>query len=198
MRGSSGDLRRQDEAGSDFPLRGGGGVCAARAAPLETFFEVFLRRNIENVQEWFSTRRAALGAADLERPAGETPLPPRRDVPCAGCAWQEFIVCAARLSFGVVRELWGFPLGCRRLKCLLSTFLSTSLDDFEALGANFTLLERSWSLLGRIWGGTFGGSGAVLERSWRPSCGNAIFGRFLSRFWCGLGRPRRGGEGSPS
>ena len=57
---------------------------------------------------------AAQGAADLERPAGETPPPPRRDVPCAGCAWQEFIVCAARLSFGVVRELLGFPLGCRR------------------------------------------------------------------------------------
>ena len=37
-----------------------------------------------------------------------------------------------------------------RLKFLLSTFLSTSLDDFEALGANFALLERSWSLLGRI------------------------------------------------
>ena len=43
-----------------------------------------------------------------------------------------------------------------RFKCLFSTFLSTSLDDFEALGANFTLLERSWSLLGRIWGGPGG------------------------------------------
>ena len=40
-----------------------------------------------------------------------------------------------------------------RFKCLFSTFLSTSFDDFEALGANFTLLERSWSLLGRVWGG---------------------------------------------
>ena len=125
-------------------------------------------------------------------------------------------MCAARLSFGVVRELLGFPLGCRRffvgvvgrtsdsrssdlssraaprclfcawvsdlrfkclfstflstslddfealganftrLKFLLSTFLSTSLDDFEALGANFALLERSWSLLERIWEGPGG------------------------------------------
>ena len=148
-----------------------------------------------------------------------------RDVPCAGCAWQEFIVCAARLSFGVVRELLGFPLGCRRFfvgvvgrtsdsrssdlssraaprclfcawvsdlrfKCLFSTFLSTSLDDFEALGANFTLLERSWSLLGRIWGGPggglgglgapFGGSGAVLGPSWPLSSPS-------SQFWLALG-----------
>ena len=73
--------------------------------------------------------------------------------------------------------------------------------------------ERSWSLLGRIWGGPggglgglgapFGGSGAVLERSWavlerswRPSCGNVIFGCFLRRFWGRLGRPR-GGQMEP-
>ena len=93
-----------------------------------------------------------------------------------------------------------------KLQCLFATFLSTSLDDFEALGVNLTLLERSWSLLGRIWGtpgglgAAFGGSGAVLERSWpvlerswRPSCGNVIFERVLVRFWSRPGRPR--GEG---
>ena len=173
-----------------------------------------------------TTRRAvpSAGGGGSRTPCGRAPPPPRRDVPCAGCAWQEFIVCAARLSFGVVRELLGFPLGCRRFfvgvvgrtsdsrssdlssraaprclfcawvsdlrfKCLFSTFLSTSLDDFEALGANFTrlkillspflstslddfeglganftLLERSWSLLGRIWGGP-GPSWALLGRS---------------------------------
>ena len=31
--------------------------------------------------------RASPGAADLERPAGEAPPPPRRDLLCAGCAW---------------------------------------------------------------------------------------------------------------
>ena len=97
-------------------------------------------------------------------PCGRAPPPPSRDLPCAGCAWQAFIVCAARLSSGVVRELLGFRLGCRRLKCLLSTFLSASLDDFEDLGANFALLERSWSFLGRPSGGP-GPSWVLLGRS---------------------------------
>ena len=94
-----------------------------------------------------------------------------------------------------------------RFKCLFSTFLSTSLDDFEALGANFSALGAILEALGAHLGGSggglgglgapFGGSGAVLEpswavleRSWRPSCGNVIFGRFLRRFWGRLGRPR--------
>ena len=47
-------------------------------------------------------------------------------------------------------------------------------------------------------GAPFGGSGAVLERSWRPSCGNVIFGRFLNRFWGRLGRPRGGSNGAQS
>ena len=51
--------------------------------------------------------RAALGAADLERPAGETPPPPGRDVPCAGCVRQLFTWCATRLSSGAVRGLLG-------------------------------------------------------------------------------------------
>ena len=149
--------------------------------------------------------RAAPGAADLERPAGEAPPPPRQG--CSVCRLcQTVLEMWYTMVSEVVRELLGFPLGCRRFfvgvvgrtsdsrssdlssraaprclfcawvsdlrfKCLFSTFLSTSLDDFEALGANFTLLERSWSLLGRIWGGPggglgglgapFGGSGAV-------------------------------------
>ena len=50
---------------------------------------------------------------------------------------------------------------------------------------------------GRESGGVWGGlgapcekSGTVLERSWKPSCGNVIFERFLVRFWGRLGRPR--------
>ena len=74
------------------PIRGrrGGG---ARGAALETycvvFFEMFENPkgcSTRDVHEGFTTRRAALGAADLERPAGETPPPPRRDLPRAGCA----------------------------------------------------------------------------------------------------------------
>ena len=82
-----------------------------------------------------------------------------------------------------------------KLQCLFATFLSTSLDDFEALGANFSALGAILEALGAHLGGSggglgglgapFGGSGAVLERSWavlerswRPSCGNVIFERF--------------------
>ena len=193
---------------------GVGGARAQGGPPLETFFESFFEifEKTRDVHGRSTTRRAALGAADLERPAGETPPPPRRDLPRAGCAWQEFIVRAARLSFGVVRELLGFPLGCRRFfvgvvgrtsdsrssdlssraaprclfcawvsdlrfKCLFSTFLSTSLDDFEALGANFTLLERSWSLLGRIWGGPGGGLGVLGRPLGGPGPSWALLGR---------------------
>ena len=60
------------------------------------------------------------GGGYPERPAGETPPPPRRDLPRAGCAWQECIVCAARLSAGVVRDLLGLPLG-RRGSCVART-----------------------------------------------------------------------------
>ena len=65
-----------------------------------------------------------------------------------------------------------------KLQCLFATFLSTSLDDFEALGANFSalgaILEPPGAHLGRSGGGlgdlgaAFWGSGAVLERSWSP------------------------------
>ena len=96
-----------------------------------------------------------------------------------------------------------------KLQCLFATFLSTSLDYFEALGANFGTLGAILEPLGAHLGGSggglgglgapFGGSGAVLERSWavlerswRPSCGNVIFGCFLRRFWGRLGRTRRG------
>ena len=78
---------------------------------MSSFKGLEITTNIRNVQGGLTTRRAALGAADLERPAGETPPPPRRDVPCAGCAWQEFIVCAVRLSsglFGLFGNSWDF------------------------------------------------------------------------------------------
>ena len=67
----------------------------------------------------------------------------------------------------------------------------------EPLGASVGVLD---GVLGSpkegvrgFWGGLgapCGGSGAVLERSWRPSCGNMIFGRFLVRFGGRFGRPR--------
>ena len=67
----------------------------------------------------------------------------------------------------------------------------------EPLGASVGVLEGSWGAprreSGGVWGGLgapCGGSGAVLERSWRPSCGNMIFGRFLVRFGGRFGRPR--------
>ena len=55
-----------------------------RSFLLLEFFEIKKR----NVGKGLTTRRAALGAADLERPAGETPPPPRRDLPRAVCVWQ--------------------------------------------------------------------------------------------------------------
>ena len=78
----------------------------------------------------------------------------------------------------VVRELLGFPLGCRRF------FVG-------CVGRISTLFERSWSLLGCIWGGPvgdlgglgapFGGSGAVLGPSW-PLLSPSL------QFWLALGR----------
>ena len=59
----------------------------------------------------------------------------------------------------------------------------------EPLGASVGVLD---GVLGSpkegvrgVWGGLgapCGGSGTVLERSWRPSCGNMIFERFGVRF----------------
>jgi len=48
----------------------------------------------------------------------------------------------------VVREVFGLPLGCRRF------FVGF-------VGRTSALLERSWSLLGRIWGGSEGSWGAL-------------------------------------
>ena len=52
----------------------------------------------------------------------------------------------------------------------------------EPVGASVGVLEGSWGAprreSGGVWGGlgaASGASGAVLERSWRPSCGNMIF-----------------------
>ena len=75
--------------------RGGAAVLAHRVAPPRDFLQkvsafkgLEITTMIRDVHKGLSTRRAALGAADLERPAGETPPPPRRDVPRAGCARQ--------------------------------------------------------------------------------------------------------------
>ena len=74
----------------------------------------------------------------------------------------------------------------------------------EPLGASVGVLEGSWGAprreSGGVWGGLgapCGGSGAVLERSWRPSCGKMIFGRFLVRFGFVLDA-QGGGKWSPS
>ena len=46
-----------------------------------------------------------------------------------------------------------------KLQCLFATFLSTSLDDFEALGANFSALGAILEPLGVHLGGAGGGLG---------------------------------------
>ena len=65
-----------------------------------------------------------------------------------------------------------------RLKCLFSTFLSTSRDDFEALGANLSALGSILEPLGAHLGGSGGGSGGSWGGLWgvRGSLG-AILGR---------------------
>ena len=49
-----------------------------------------------------------------------------------------------------------------KLQCLFATFLSTSLDDFEALGANFSDLGGSWGAFGGGRGGVWGVLGPPL------------------------------------
>ena len=65
-----------------------------------------------------------------------------------------------------------------KLQCLFATFLSTSLDDFEALGANFSALGAILAALGAHLGGSRAGS----ARSWGALWGvrgrlGAILGR---------------------
>ena len=62
------------------------------------------------------------GSSDLR----SSDLPSRAAPRCLFCAWSSHF----------------------SLKCLFSTFLSTSLDDFEALGANFSALGAILDPLG--------------------------------------------------
>ena len=73
----------------------------------------------------------------------------------------------------------------------------------EPLGASVGVLEGSWGAprreSGGVWGGLgapCGGSGTVLERSGRPSCGNMIFERFLVRFGGSFWTPKGVGNGA--
>ena len=52
-----------------------------------------------------------------------------------------------------------------KLQCLFATFLLTSLDDFEALGANFSALGAILEVLGAHLGGP-GPSWSHLGPSW--------------------------------
>ena len=95
---------------------------------------------------------------------------------------------------------------CRRPR---STFFRHVFDDFEVFyfldgprGAREALGGRFGRVLGNLEGvrgspgSVLGGSWAVLERSWRPSCSKTIFDLFLERFWGRFGRPKGGQEGT--
>ena len=101
-------------------MRAGAAVFARRVAPPRDLLRSLLpSRDLKtrDVHNGATTRRAALGAADLERPAGETPPPPSRDVPRAAFALVSVhLMLNTVVSWGCsairfVRELLGFP--CR-------------------------------------------------------------------------------------
>ena len=164
---------------------GGGGRCAAAWPLLDTFCESILHsRDLKQYlyEEMFTggLQHAvpcfAGGGGSRTRCARSTAAPSQGCSVCRLCQARVHPGCNTGVS-GVVRELLGFPLGCRRF------FVGV-------VGRTSALLERSWSLLGCIWGGpggglgglgaAFGGSGAVLGPSWpllSPS----------SQFWLALG-----------
>ena len=111
-----GDLVRPRKAD---PCRGAA-VIAHRVAPPRDFLRKFLPSrdlksllNIRDVQGGFTTRRAALGAADPERAARNTAAPSQGCSVCRLCQATVVGMCYTMVS-EVVRELLGFPLGCRR------------------------------------------------------------------------------------
>ena len=61
-----------------------------------------------DVHERLTTRRAALGAADLERAAREAPPPPSRDVPRAGCVCKLLDGCVTRWYQELFGNSWDF------------------------------------------------------------------------------------------
>ena len=70
-----------------------------------------------------------------------------------------------------------------KLQCLFATFLSTSLDDFEALGANFSALGAILEALGAH----LGGSGGVWGVLGRPLGGPGPSWSHLGLSWSDLG-----------
>ena len=124
-------------------LEGGGGVSRRAWPPQRLSSKVSSRssriqRDVHNgaLPSGLTTRRASLGAADLERPAGETPPPPSRDLPRAAFALVSVhlrlntVVSWGCSAIRFVRELLGFPGRCRRF------FVG-------CVGRTSTLLERS-------------------------------------------------------
>ena len=99
----------------------GAAVIAQRVAPPRDFLRKFLPSrdlksllNIRDVRVGPSTRRAALGAADYpERAARNTAAPSQGSSVCRVCLARVHRMCYTMVS-EVVRELLGFPLGCRR------------------------------------------------------------------------------------
>ena len=70
--------------------------------------------NIRDVRVCFTTRRAALGAADPERAARNTAAPSQGSSVCRVCRLARVHRMCYTMVSEVVRELLGFPLGCRR------------------------------------------------------------------------------------
>ena len=109
--GDLGAILGAQERGST--LKGVGGRTEQGGPPRDygvVFFEMFENPkgcSTRDVHEGFTTRRAALGAADLERPAGETPPPPRRDVPRARCGRQLLQRCVTRWYQKLFGNSWG-------------------------------------------------------------------------------------------
>ena len=131
-------------------------------------------------------------------PCGRRPPPPRRDLPRAGCAVQECILGARRVSSGLFGNSWGFLWGagdspggfwacslvCKtrrqrfRLPREIQRWPKNQARNLKRAilcggrGANFSALgaklNRSWSDLGASWGAFGGVRGGVWGVLGRP------------------------------
>ena len=129
-------------------------------------------------------------------PCGLRPPPPRRDLPRAGCAWQECIWvphgcllgcsgCSGTLgvSFKLSpREIQRWPLDEKESEDECSR--EVVLGSFSPLGeAPGGARGGPGELQGGSWGGPWA-PGAVLERSWSDLDTTSTSDTFLDRFGC--------------
>ena len=190
-------------------------MLARRVAPPRDFLQKFLpSRDLKSLEKTrdvhngFTTRRAALGAADLERPAGGDRRPLAgifrvRVVPGkspSGCHTAVFWVVRELLgsllslvALGAILEALGAHLGGSRggsgeswgalggVRGRLGPFLAALEPIFAVLARPWASLGRSWVALGRSWaalGCSWAALGPLLGRSWP----------LLGRSWAALGR----------